>query len=603
MGFWKRLTKGLVAVGIGALAIGLSGFTGGLSLSALGGYLKSAAFWGTFAKAFIIGTGLTAASILLAGTPEGDRQRIEALKTTIKSTSMDARYIFGETYINGLLTNVSGNENQDLGEINTAINAARLSGNNLTQARSYTNNPRNRVTQTFVLSHHAMESLEGIYLNGTYIPLAISENQRRDKGSYYVNRGKFNRRLRVYYNLTGDGVQMNNLSVGQLRVEKINYRGYGPPYGSPTYRRRDIWDVIGRGVFLNDKLVGGFYPRRGHGPSRVPVIRRRVRTLPYASSPSGPYFQWQETKRETYTISRPYRSPSDTFNGLSYCVIELFTDGNRNDENSNAGFWLREGIDLTNLQFHVRGCNSIKNPITNTEEYSQNPAGILQWILSNMTLYNEEEIDADSYREAFIKCEENNYEANGFSTTGTLESAIPSLAREMRGYVGLDGLIKMKATDNSEESGIIIEKEDIVATDDIQIQGAGSHLNEAYCEYRDSAIDYQANTVTVGASAPAPLRFARNLGTLEYVTSKEGAAKSAQWLLNNAKYSSGFTLTVYATDKFASLDLFSRVTINYPEIPAIHNKRYIVISLQATPQGTLVFQLEANPVKMYEGVI
>ena len=231
--------------GLGLAAIGTAGFLFAPLLGAatfktvfgtFGGFLKA------FGKAFAVSAGLFGANygvnLWLAPDRERNAPR-QDLRTTITTTSTDARYIIGESQVNGLLTALSQAQVSpaaaipapalrffpSIGAIDSQLRRGTSAGSSYVSISGNSDYQRllagdigNPLQLIYTLADHPCESLVGISINGKYLPFE-EELQGRGSSSFQIDlltpeqKASANPRIdedtlgmiEIDYNLTGDG--------------------------------------------------------------------------------------------------------------------------------------------------------------------------------------------------------------------------------------------------------------------------------------------------------------------------------------------------------------------------------------------------------------
>ena len=549
----------------------------------------------------------------------------EDLKRVIQSTELPARYVFGETRLNPLLVNVgraSAIVGTKLEEIGVGFND--IAGNLLRQDPAATGLNRlvqaTNVTATFAIANHPCEAITGLTLSGVEVfepeTLLTGKGSRDFSISRDVGGRTFTGDGRLHWNLTGDGVQLADIANENLTVIYNDVRTFIPGGFEEAHLPVDDQVIYwGRYTAIytytdadgNEQTVDYTSRRRGG--------RDTFREERYHFGETPEELQQDAVLSETtYNLSGGlYSSDTATGNGLSYFIIEFIIPANEtgNEFERQNSFWLNEGGIPQNIEMTLRGVNDIKVPTNSMTqvglEWNDNPVGITRWIYENLTPYNEDEIDYPSWKAAYEICADRGYTANGFLSTDNLEQALRQIAGQYRGNTGFDGKLRFYAGEPTSDNGIELNKSDMITVDSITLFEENFN-NRVRANFRDVGEGYQLNStgqLTPDWRNPTANNYTLDLGTLEWVSERAEAEKTARFLLNVPHYGiqANLELGEINKQKLSNLRQFDLINVNFPEKPAIHGRRFQVNGFTINPDGTMSMGLQHYPNDIFTGVL
>ena len=630
---------GLVAAGtLGALFAPLLGIA--TFKSAFGTFTG---FLAKFGKSFALYGGIYSANYGINLWLAPDRERNaprQDLRTTITTTSTDARYVMGESQVNGLLTALSQAQVSpaaaipapalrffpSISSIDAYIQRVGVSaGSSYTTLQGFSDYNRllagdigNPLQVIYTLANHPCESLVGISINGKYLPFE-EELKGRGSSSFQIDlltpeqKASANPRVdedtlgmvEIDYNLTGDGnsfAQQAGLNVLITYQERFyTIRDFAT---STNTRRLHLARVC---IEFFGTVTGrrtNFTCTRWFGANSGSTA-----SLPDPSSVLN-LFERETAGERIQTVGFPMNNHGF---GLSYAILRFPID-----DEDQRDYWRTVGGVPNQIEWRIKGVDNIQIPeheetaddgttsiVPATTGWSDNPVGIMRWILTNLTTFRDDEIDQMSYAEQYNKARELGYKANGFLTTSDIESTLEELGLTMRGGVGFDGLMRFFVGERTNDVGITVNKDDIIRIPSVTLF-EDNFSNSATAEFRDQTENYQVSST--GEVIPEwrradALRHTLDAQTLAFHNDLDFAQRSTRYLLNAHHFAKTFPMSVKATSKFENLRQFDLITMDFPEKPELHNKRFIVNSHELTPNMTYDLNLSEYMINLYEGVL
>lgn len=609
MGFKSFFKKALPIVGT-ALGVGLSVFAGGASL-----------FWVIGSIAVTGGIGILAKH--LQPDPEGAGFGQENIKTTVQSTTMPARFIAGETQVNGLLTHLSqanSDRRRDIwNKFGDKIRAVNNPALNSLMSEDTSNQP---IYATFTVAQHPCEALNSVTINGQEIILDPPLRGKSSRG-FSVSRttddadGTTTTRTgtgRVYVNFDADG------GIPGIFETRNDYA---------TYSKSTSIDTVESGLWIRRTtrtLERLFYYPGGNARRIIITLRDSTSSTRYRHYRGGFTRTYSGGRNESFKMERnvPFESADNQAWGVSYVVI-------RYDRTTSASrdYWRREGASaVRSVQFNMQGINNIKIPSEESdtynidgvdyglekedinvtvparggkvvEAYSNNPVGVARWVLENLGHYSPTDFDNENYAEMYRRAEDHSYEANGFFTTEKLPSTIALLARQMRGYVGDDGLIKMQVGSPGllPEATLTINDADVA---NVVFRSSNTYFNQVTATFRNRDNRYQTDNAIyedVGRNRV----FQQRLGSLDFSNNKIDAEDTVRYVWNLSRHGNiGASLVLANTVELGIIDLYSILRINMPEKGL--DGVFIVENVSTNEAGMRVIQIKSYGDKIFEGV-
>ena len=632
--------------GLGLAAIGTAGFLFAPLLGAatfktvfgtFGGLLKA------FGKAFAVSAGLFGANYAVNLWLAPDRERNaprQDLRTTITTTSTDARYIIGESQVNGLLTALSQAQVSPAAAIPAPAlrffptiasidaylarrgSSAGTSHQTISASTAYqrllAGDVGNPLQLIYTLANHPCESLVGISINGKYLPFE-DELQGRGSSSFQIDlltpeqKASANPRIdedtlgmvEIDYNLTGDGnafpqdAGLNVLISYQERFYTIE------DFSTSTNTRRlhlarvciEFFSVQtgGRFTFI---CTNWFSASSGSSA-----------TLPDADKVLN-LFERTTNGERIQTVGFPENNHGF---GLSYAILRFPID-----DEDQRDYWRTVGGVPNQIEWRIKGIKDIDIPerqetapdgttsiLPATKGWSDNPVGALKWIYTNLATFRDDEIEPMSYAVAYSKARDLNYNVNGFLTTSDIESATEEIQIAMRGGVGFDGLLRFFVGERTNDRGITVNKEDIIDIPSVTLF-EDNFSNSAIGEFRDANENYQVSStgeIIPEWRRPNALRHTLNAETFAFHNNLDYAQRSTRFLLNVHRFAKTFTMRIKATPKFENIRQHDLITMDFEEKPELHNKRFIINSYELTPEMTYDLNLTEYVVDLFDGVL